>query len=282
VGTGLGTGAGLGTGGVTTGSQGVGTSTGAGGCPTTYTVATHIVIDVGWSGSLALTKGSGQVHLWSKSKFVESGDTAGVMSRSCGSILPEIKTSALAGGYSVLPEIPDTAWDAPSMPIFMGTATRQPTGWRVNPGVALMGLSMVDANAEWPDVDKITGIDVDDDGSAGVTAIPRVGGRFAAPPANLSQSARVDELHLASHNIMTLQSSTPGCPERQEGMAEVAAFDSHVICCHIAGGAECTPSQRDFVDSNRTVYEVQGGRFTSQRISDDASCDEVRAVLPIQ
>jgi len=246
-------------------------------------VATHIVIDVAWDGSLALAKGSGQVHLWSKSKFVENGDRASVMSRSCGSILPETKTSALAGGYSVMPEIPNTAWDAASMPIFNGTATRLATGvWQVDPGVALMGLSMLDPNAEWPDADAVTGVDVDDDGTPGVTAITRVGGNFQAPAVNLTQSQRADELSLASRNIMTLTSNTIGCPERSEGVADVTAFDSHIIGCHVSGGGECTEGQRDFVDSNRTIYEVQGGSFTSQRIADDASCDEVRAALPIQ
>jgi len=241
------------------------------------------VLDVAWDGSLALAKGSGQVHLWSKSKFVESGNTASVMSRTCGSILPQTTTSALAGGYNLLPEIPNTAWDAPSMPIFTGTATRLSTGeLQVNPGVALMGLSMVDPNAEWPDVEAVTGVDVDNDGTPGVTAISRVGGTFNAPGLNLTQSQRADELYLASRNIMTLTSTTIGCPEQSEGVADVIAFDSHIVGCHVSGGGECTASQRDFIDSNRTIYEVQGGSFTSQRIADDASCDEVRAVLPIQ
>jgi len=253
------------------------------GCPTTYTVATHVVVDVGWDGSLALAEGSGQVHLWSKSKFVENGNTASVTSRSCGISLPETTTSELAGGYSVLPEIPNTAWDAPSMPIFTGTAMRLSTGaWQVDPGVALVGISMLDPNAEWPDVDEVIGVDVDDDGTPGVTAIPRVGGNFQAPPLNLSQSQHADELHLVSRNIMTLTYSSSGCPERQEGIANVTAFDSHIIGCHVSGGAQCTDSQRDFVDSNRTIYEVQAGRFTSQVVADNASCDEVRAILPIQ
>jgi hypothetical protein len=252
-------------------------------CPTTYTVATHVVIDVNWDGSLALAKGSGQVHVWSKSKLVENGTKATVTTKPCGISLPVTTTSDLAGGYSVLPEIADTAWDSPSMPTFTGTATRLATGaWQVDPGVALVGLSMATPNAKWPDVDEITGVDVDGDGTPGVTAIPRVGGNFQQPALNLSQSQHADELHLISRNIMTLTYGGSGCPTRQQGVADVTAFDSHIIGCHVSGGAACTENQRDFVDSNRTVYEAQGGSFTSQRVADTASCDEVRSALPIQ
>lgn len=255
-----------------------GTATGQ--CPTSYTVATHIVIDVSWSGSLALTKGIGQVHLWSKSQFLESGDTATVTSRSCGSILPVIRVSALAGGYEVLPEIPDVTWDAPSMPTFTGVATRVGSSWTVTPGVALVGLTMPDPTVKWPDADEILGIDHDGDGSLGITAIPRAGGRFQAPPTNLAQSVRASQLHLAIRNVMSLTSNTPGCPQSYSGVANVTYFDNHVIGCQVDGGRPCTNGERDFVDGNRTVYEIQGGSFTAQRITDNATCADVRALLP--
>ncbi|MEY4580879.1 MAG: hypothetical protein RL701_5582 [Pseudomonadota bacterium] len=251
-------------------------------CPTSYSVATHIIVNVAWAGSLALTKGTGEVHLWSKSQFVESGDTATVLSQSCGSSLPQIKLSALAGGYSVLPQFPDATWDAPTMPTFKGTATRMPAGWQVRPGVALVGLSMADPTIKWPAAAQIVGVDHDSDGSPGITAFPKVGGTFRAPPVNLAQSARVDELHLAIRNVMTLTSNTAGCPANYTGVAEVTSFDNHIIGCHVEGGAVCTPAERDFVDSNRTVYELLGGTFTSQRITDNATCADIRGLLPIQ
>jgi hypothetical protein len=244
-------------------------------------VATHIIIDVEWSGSLALAKGAGQVHLWSKSQYVEAGDTATVVSKSCGSVLPEIKTTSLAGGYSVLPEIPDAAWDQPSMPMFTGTATRLATGWRVDPGVALVGLGLPDPSARWPDADEISGVDVDGDGNPGITAYPRIGGRFAAPPTNLSQSARVEALHLAIRSVMTLTSDSSGCPAAYGGKADVMNLDNHVIGCQVQGGAPCSDGERDFVDSNRTEYKIQGGSFVSQRLDGDVTCADVRALLPV-
>jgi len=271
--------------GTSLGSPATGTAGSAGPvatCATTYIVATHITIDVEWSGSLALAKGAGQVHLWSKSQFVETGDTATVVSKSCGSVLPEIKTTSLAGGYSVLPEIPDTAWDQPGMPMFTGTATRLATGWRVDPGVALVGLNMPDPSARWPDADEITGVDVDGDGNPGITAYPRVGGRFAAPPTNLSQSAHVEELYLAIRSVLALTSTSSGCPAAYGGEAAVTGLDNHVIGCRVEGGIPCTDSERDFVDSNRTEYKIQGGSFVSHRVDDDVTCADVRALLPVR
>ncbi|MEY4582394.1 MAG: hypothetical protein RL701_7097 [Pseudomonadota bacterium] len=258
-----------------------GTTGPTGSCLTAYTVATHIIIDVEWSGSLALAKGTGQVHLWSKSKFQETADSAVVMSRSCGSVLPPIQTSSLAGGYSVLPEIPDDAWEQPAMPVYNGTATRLAAGWQVSPGVALLGLTLTDPTVRWPDADKIMGVDVDGDGRLGITAYPRVGGRFQAPAVNLSQSEHAAELHLAIRSVMTLSSATMGCPQSYGGTADVTNFDSHVIGCRTTSGLDCDEGERDFVDGNRTKYEVVSGSFTSRRVADDISCGEIRTLLPI-
>lgn len=251
-------------------------------CSDTYTVATHIVIDVAWSGSLALTKGQGQVHLWSKSTFVPSATGATVTSQSCGSALPVIRVSAFAGGYQVLPEIPDAAWDDPAMPTFTGSAVRQGDDWIVTPGVALVGLTLSDPTEPWPEADEISGLDQDGDGALGITALPRVGGAFEAPPVNLAQSARADALYLAIRNVMTLTSTSVGCPQTMSGSAEISHFDNHIIGCRVDTGRACTASERDFVDDNRTVYELHGGSFTSRRIAETASCAEVRSLLPGQ
>jgi hypothetical protein len=60
----------------------------------------------------------------------------------------------------------------------------------------------------------------------------------------------------------------------------VTQFDNHIIGCHIQGGGECDTTQRNFVDSNRTVYKVTSATFTSKRIPLDATCAAVRAAAP--
>jgi len=246
-------------------------------------MATHIVINVGWAGSLALMGGNGEVHVWTKSQFAVAADGIHVTSRSCGSRLPEIKLSILGGGYSVLPEIPDTIWDVAAMPTFTGLATRSPSGGLVvSPGVALVGLSMADPLAAWPIANGVVGVDHDADGNLGITALPRQGGGFMAPPTSLSQSTRVDKLFLSIRTVMSLHSDTAGCPEQDEGTADVTKFDNHVIGCHVSGGSDCTTAERDFVDGNRTVYTIMGAHYTSQRVSDTATCADVRSGLPIR
>jgi hypothetical protein len=252
-------------------------------CPANYTAATHIVINVEWAGSLALTGGNGEVHVWTKSQFAAAGDGVHVTSRSCGSLLPVIKLSILGGGYSVLPEIPDATWDVAAMPTFTGLATRTlGGGLQVSPGVALVGLSMADPLAPWPSANGVVGLDHDADGNLGITALPRQGGGFTAPPTSISQSTRVDKLFLAIRTVMTLRSESAGCPESDQGTADVTMFDSHVIGCHVAGGSDCSVAERDFVDANRTVYKILDAHYTTKRVSDTATCADVRAGLPLQ
>jgi hypothetical protein len=268
------------------GSGGALASGGSGGagaaCPTDYTMATHIVINVSWASTYALNAGSGKVHVWTKSNFSESGSTASVTSRSCGSVLPAITSSALAGSEDILPEIPNAAWDNAAMPTFAGTANRSGNALTIDPGVALLGLSMSNPTAAWPAVAAITGVDHDGDGNLGITAVAKVDNGFSAPPTDISKSHRADKLYLAIRNITTLSASVVGCPNSYTGTANVSKFDNHVIGCHVQSGGACTTTQRDFVDSNSTVYTINSATFTSQKVSGDATCADVRNALPLQ
>ena len=57
-------------------------------------------------------------------------------------------------------------------------------------------------------------------------------------------------------------------------------FDTHIVGCKVAGGGECDASQVDFVDVNRTVYEVVDASYEMVQVADDATCADVRAKLP--
>ena len=88
-------------------------------------------------------------------------------------------------------------------------------------------------------------------------------------------------IYLAIRNIMTLTSMVDGCLDSYSGTAQVSNFESHIIGCHVKGGGECTTSQRDFVDSNRTIYNVDQAVFTAQRVDAAATCADIRALLPV-
>jgi hypothetical protein len=249
-------------------------------CPTTYTAAVHVVVDVAWDRSTEFAKGAGEIHFWTKASFVEHGDTATVTSRPCGCALPPAQVSSLAGGYDVLLEIPAATWEVPSIPTFAGAATHKAGLWNVNPGAALLGLSMEDSLGAWPKPKALRSIDHDADGQIGITAIPRTGGTFKAPPVSLSQKSRVDKLFLASRSVMAWTATMQGCPKTVAGTVEVSQLDVRVIGCHVSGGEDCTNSESEFLDDHRMEYEITSARFTAARISDAATCGEVRAAFP--
>jgi hypothetical protein len=286
-GTSAGSGASGGAGGSTAGAGGQAGSAGAagtsGGCPTQFTVATHIAIDVTWPGSLALDQGSGKIHLWTQAKFMKTGDTTfSFEDKSCGSTLPEVTTSAVAGGQKVLPEIPNSAWDSAAMPKFQGTATQSGSTRTITPAVAVVGTTLSDPNAAWPTAAQVRTMQVDHDGDGkmGITTIPRDGGGFAAPPTSLAQTSRADALYIATRTGMTLTATIDGCPASYSGMANVTKIDSHVIGCHVKGGSECSTTQAQFVDDNQPVFTRGSATFTSKIVPDNATCADVRAAVP--
>jgi hypothetical protein len=243
-------------------------------------MASHVSLNVSWASSLAIKSGSGVVHIWTKTTFDDDGSTATTESMSCGSALPVITTSAFAGNKKVLPEIPDTAWDSPSMPKFKGTMTRSGNTVMIDPGVALIGLTMENPTAAWPSRTAITGLDADGDGKLGLTAIPKDGDGFSPPPTSIQQTKFADKLYLVTRNIMTMQATQEGCPQTINGTASVTKFDNHVIGCHVKGGGECSDSEAQFVDDNRTVYTVGTASFVSKVIPETATCADIRAALP--
>jgi hypothetical protein len=264
----------------------VGGSGGGDTCPTDYTMATHIVMNVTWPkttgpfGVTVVPAGSGKVHVWSRSRFEEDGNTSEILSKSCGSTLPPIQTSAVAGNEKLLPEIPNASWDKPNMPEFPGTSTKTGNSVVASTGVALVGLTMSNPTATWPSRTTIMGVDHDSDGFAGLAAIPKTTDGFSAVPLDIGREQRADRVDLAIRTVMTLNSTVEGCPENYTGTANVSKFENHIIGCHVKGGGECNDTQKKFVDDNRTVYSVTSATFTAKRVSDDASCADVRAALP--
>jgi len=258
-------------------------------CPTTYTMATHIVMQVSWpkstsSGFTVVNAGTGTVHVWTKSVFDENGNSATVMSNSCGSSLPPIQTTAIAGSEKYQPIIADSVWEQPTMPTFSGTATKNGNSYSANPGIALVGLKMTTPTGTWPAATSVQGVDHDGDGHPGIAGGSMTTGGYVAIPVDISRNNRTDRIDLATRTTMTLAMTQSemanGCPKSYTGTANVTQFDSHVIGCHIKGGNECDSTQQGFVDTNRTVYTVTSATVASTLVADGASCADIRAALP--
>jgi hypothetical protein len=265
-------------------------------CPpqTRLTLAVHIVMDATWPADklMATRAGTGKIHLWNLSRLdAVGGQLSGDETRSCGTTLPGFELTAIgtiaAGGSRVLVEIPDSVWNAPTIPRFHSAG--RITGW--DPGspfmidgtLALIGLMMDDPNGAWPDsFTGVTALDADGDGKPGFIAVPRSGGGYVQPPTAIGiggSAPPAEQLHLASRTVVSLDGKLTSCSE-VAGSATVKFFDSHVVGCKVRGGGDCTAAQTKFVDDSRTLYTITAATFTARKIADTATCDEARAAVP--
>jgi hypothetical protein len=245
-------------------------------------------MDVTWPSTSAANAGSGKIDIWNRTKLSPTGNNvAGDDTQSCGTRLPEFNLNPLAGlitgGSKVLIEIPDSDWDATTMPKFHSQGVLG--GWdpgntvKFDPTVALVGLTMADPMAAWPEnYDQLQAADADNDSKAGFTAAPHAGSGYTAPPVALF-GAKTDKIYLASRTIVGLDGQLSSC-EDIAGTAIVKSFDSHVVGCHIKDKDDCQPGDIGFVDKNRTIYEVKSATFTAKKIAEGATCADVRTALP--
>ena len=276
-------------GGTGTGGAGGGTN-----CPaqTAFTLSVHVELEVSWPATLASSAGMGKVHLWNRAKLNANGTTLMGDTWSCGTILPEFGLTGagqlVTGGSKVSIAVPVTVWDKPMIPKFPNSGMI--SGWNAGstiniiPTVALVGLTMPNPMAAWPDsYTGIMAVDHDGDGKPGFTAIPRDDRPYTAPPTSLGifgSAPTADQVYLASRTVVALNGKLDSCTE-QSGTANVTFFDSHVVGCHLKGAGECNASQTDFVDQGRTKYVVKSGTFKSKQVKDDATCEEIRAAVPV-
>jgi hypothetical protein len=272
----------------TTGAGGAPTGAGgtAGGCPAlaTFSQAEHIVMNVTWPNTLGTSGGTGQVHVWAKTTFTASGNNLMATSQACGSVLPPTGLNAIAGGGSVLIQIPDATWDLPSMPRFQFSATQ--TGWNAGSTIsytstAPIGLTLADpTNGAWPGT-ITTAVDADNDMKPGYTAVPATTAGRVLPPTSLNTATnRADRVYLATRNVFMVTATRDAC-DHAAGPITVAHFDSHVVGCHVSGGSDCTTAQSNFVDQNRTIYQAGTSTIEIKVVPAAATCADVRAALPM-
>jgi hypothetical protein len=267
------------------GDSGGGVGAGPGeGCPAraSFVLGAHITVGVSWPATLGTAAGSGEFNLWNLYRVSVDGDTVTTSISPCGSELPPLTFSALVGGGQSLIEIPTSVWDIPDFPRFAGTGSiagfEPGSAFSTTPAVSLVGLTMAEPSAEWPDsFADVTTTDPDADGSPGITAIPASGDGFTSPPVSII-GPRVDQVNIVSRTATQLDGTFSSCTELS-GAATLALFDNHVVGCRTVDGDACNDAQTDFVDSNRTVYEVEeGGTFSARILDEAATCADVRTL----
>jgi hypothetical protein len=170
------------------------------------------------------------------------------------------------------------------MPRFAFTGTQ--TGWSVGSTInytstALIGLTLTNpATDAWPGT-ITTAVDADNDTKTGYTAVPATAGGRVLPPTSLNTAAnRADRVYLATRNVFMVTATRNACGHAA-GPVTVIHFDSHVVGCHVSGGADCTSAQSNFVDQNRTIYEAGTSTIELKAVPATATCADVRAALPM-
>ncbi len=286
----------------TGGTHGDGASGGAGGggeggagnteCPTqaSGSAANHIVITVSWPETLGLMAGEGEMHVWTKADLTFSGNDVTGKVKPCGSLIPALTKTDLAGGGQVQTVIPDEVWDAASMPVFdvKGAISGFGVGATISmdPIASLVGATLGDpANDPWPaSAAQLTTVDADGDGQPGILAVPRTDDPFQAPPLDLSgaldpMGARADAVYVATRTMIALAGTRSSCTAAS-GTADVTHVDSHVVGCHVKDGAVCDAAQAKFVDDNQPKFTIKSATYEMVQIPATATCADVRAALP--
>jgi hypothetical protein len=246
-----------------------------------FVFGAHITVGVSWPGTLGTTSGDGEFNLWNLYRVTVDGDAVTTSISPCGSELPPLTFSALVGGGQSLIEIPTSIWDRPDFPRFPGAGSiagfEPGSAFSTTPAFSLVGLTMADPAADWPASSTgIEPVDHDDDGNPGITAIPASGAGFTSPPVSII-GPTVDQVHIVSRTATQLDGAFTSCTDLA-GEASLARFDNHVVGCRTVNGDTCNAAQTDFVDSNRTVYDVTVGSFTARILDDAATCSDVRAL----
>jgi len=128
---------------------------------------------------------------------------------------------------------------------------------------------------------QVTGMtyDADGDDNPGITGIPRGEPPFSLPLLNILSGASADRLYLVTRTILTLEGTRETCSSTR-GVATVTHFDNHVVGCNVLGASTCDDFQRDFVDNARTVYNLHEATYESKRLSENATCADVRNAFP--
>ncbi|HET8939850.1 MAG TPA: hypothetical protein VFN67_40700 [Polyangiales bacterium] len=253
-------------------------------CPPTHARAIHVKVPVSWPDSLGIVGGKGTIDLWLRMTLTQMPTGIITESLSCGATIPAQTTTAVAGGYMVQAQVPFAAFDAPANPISTGSASKQGDQLVVNASPSVSGVKLADPAGAWPtamEAPNVMSLDDDGDGKPGLTIIPNTEKGFSLIPISIFQNEFADELYAAQRMSVELVGTESGCPEEITGDATVQNFDTLIVGCHVKERmGSCTGAEVTFLNDSRPVLKRGASTWRARLVSETASCEEVRALVP--
>jgi hypothetical protein len=237
--------------------------------------------------------------------------------RTCRTILPDdtltMAAQLITNGMKIQIAITDATFDAIPR-TFAISGTQGPPGGMYTEQPQLGGLGLVNGSnylnlmmaMAWPPDCAMGGstcnsvgpfmmsdlVDDDMDMNQGITATPSSMSPYVLPPTALIGGNSADKVYIVLRQELQLTGMRSMDGKTNTGTAVLTLFDNHVVGCHTTVPANCSSDEASFVDQNRTKYTAQGqtnpisssmpvmGTFTSQQISNGATCADVRMAVP--
>jgi hypothetical protein len=253
-------------------------------CARPYTTALRAKLEMSWPDTIGLVAGRGALTFWAKFKHTPAADGGEkIENMPCGVALPVVTTTPLLAGIQLANEVPTASFDRPSMPHFNGHSTWQAGLLVTTPGVIMLGVRLSDPRGAWPARSALVPLDDDGDGEPGITAIPKNGGGFALPPADIGQTEHADRVYIAARVSFEFTAARAGCSQRVDGAVNPIAFDYAIVGCHALNGADCTKDNANLLGNNSPKFTLGSrGDWTSLPVDETATCEDVLAALPAE
>jgi hypothetical protein len=272
----------------------------------------HITLDVTWPATVAKVASSGTqtVELWTIASLTLDGTNLTGMTWACGTTLPDLMTTQLAGNEKIGLTFPDI-WDKSSMPRYAvaGTQSGTTSGSTItfSPQILLLGLdpgvpagTEVPASAStyltastawptsaWPQFMSNQVSDDDGDGHPGITLVPSTASGYSLVPTSVDYAhTGANAVYIVSRNEASISGMFTSATDAS-GSATVSKFENHVVGCADAPSVmtkNCSMTSASagpgFVDAQRPVYTPGTATFKATTLPAGAKCTDVRSALP--
>jgi hypothetical protein len=252
-------------------------------CSLSGRYALKLSIPASWPATSVLDSGSGTFVYWGELQLIEgANDFAGTLWL-CGASVPDFASTPLIHETYGL-TFPNALFGGP-LPSTASSGTlgsRAPgASFMLAPSALLAGASLTDpVNDAWPKAGSITSIDSDGDGKPGLTVLYKSGGSYSLPPTNDFGTTRAMRGYIATRIVFSLSGTLTSCTQ-SSGALSAQDIDSHTLGCRVSGDSrDCSSSDWNHLDSNTPGYSTSPGTYSLVKLSDAASCSDVRSTLP--
>jgi hypothetical protein len=245
------------------------------------TWATKLTMPLTWPASGVLTSGSGTLVVYALLTGTEGGSTVTAGLVPCSITVPDFASTLLSQTYGLT--FPTSLFD--HVPAFLPTtsttftlAGSSPGSTFTSPAFAfVLGTMLTNPTTDaWPAVGSIVSDDMDMDSNPGITVPYKTGGSYSLPLVDGTHQS--DQAYLATRLALSTSGAFSDCSDGS-GTVTVTHFDTHIIGCHVSGGAACTTTQSNTDDANRPPYAATTGTIAFVKIAPGSSCMTVRGAL---